>query len=142
MFFLGTHTPRLDEKGRLVLPAKFRDALQEGLVITQGQEHCLTVWPQDGFMAEAARVQSKPMTNKDSRDYRRVLFAGAEQVVPDKQGRIGIPLFLRAAAGLSKDVVVTGIGDRLEIWDPERWAEYRAGAQARFYEVDEGADAD
>ena len=75
MFFMGTYTPKLDEKGRLFLPAKFRDALAEGLVITQGQDNCLTVWPEQTFMAEAARAQATPMTNKDARDYRRVLFA-------------------------------------------------------------------
>ena len=118
MFFMGTYTPKLDEKGRLFLPAKFRDALAEGLVITQGQDNCLTVWPEQTFMAEAARAQATPMTNKDARDYRRVLFAGAEQGTPDKQGRIGIPTFLRASAGLERDVVVVShdafgyLGDR------------------------------
>ena len=86
MFFMGTYTPKVDDKGRLFLPAKFRDALSEGLVITQGQENCLTVWPEATFMAEARRAQETPMTNKDARDYRRVLFAGAEQGTPDKQG--------------------------------------------------------
>ncbi|MCL8026997.1 division/cell wall cluster transcriptional repressor MraZ [Nocardioides bruguierae] len=134
---MGTHTPKLDEKGRLVLPAKFRDGLSDGLVITQGQESCLTVWPEQTFMTEANRVQSQPMTNKDSRDYRRVLFGGAEQTVPDKQGRIGIPLFLRASAGLEKDVVVVGVGDRVEIWSPQRWEQYQTGAQQKFTDLDE-----
>src|SRR3546814_20880793 len=83
-------------------------------------------------MAEAARAQATPMTNKDARDYRRVLFAGAEQGTPDKQGRIGIPTFLRASAGLERDVVVVGVGDRVEIWAPQRWEEYSSGAQAKF----------
>ena len=137
MFFMGTYTPKVDEKGRLFLPAKFRDALSEGLVITQGQENCLTVWPETTFMTEAKRAQETPMTNKDARDYRRVLFAGAEQGTPDKQGRIGIPPFLRASAGIERDVVVAGVGDRVEIWNPQRWHEYATGAQAKFAELDE-----
>ena len=137
MFFMGTYTPKVDEKGRLFLPAKFRDALSEGLVITQGQENCLTVWPEATFMAEARRAQETPMTNKDARDYRRVLFAGAEQGTPDKQGRIGISPILRASAGIERDVVVAGVGDRVEIWNPQRWAEYSTGAQAKFAELDE-----
>ena len=137
MFFMGTYTPKVDEKGRLFLPAKFRDALSEGLVITQGQENCLTVWPEATFMAEARRAQETPMTNKDARDYRRVLFAGAEQGTPDKQGRIGISPILRASAGIERDVVVAGVGDRVEIWNPQRWTEYSAGAQAKFAELDE-----
>jgi len=137
MFFMGTYTPKLDEKGRLFLPAKFRDRLAEGLVVTQGQENCLVVWPEDVFMQEAARAQQTPMTSRAARDYARVLFAGAEQGVPDKQGRVGIPPLLRAYAGLTKDVVVIGVMDRIEIWDPQRWADYSAGAQAKFAELDE-----
>ncbi|MBM7506727.1 division/cell wall cluster transcriptional repressor MraZ [Nocardioides salarius] len=134
---MGTYTPKVDDKGRLFLPAKFRDALSEGLVITQGQENCLTVWPEATFMAEARRAQETPMTNKDARDYRRVLFAGAEQGTPDKQGRIGISPILRASAGIERDVVVAGVGDRVEIWNPQRWTEYSTGAQAKFAELDE-----
>lgn len=137
MFFMGTYTPKIDEKGRLFLPAKFRDRLAEGLVITQGQENCLVVWPQEAFLEEAARAGSTPMTNRDARDYVRSFFANAEQAIPDKQGRIGIPATLRAYASLSRDVVVVGVMDRLEIWDPERWAEYSAAAAAKFATLDE-----
>jgi MraZ protein len=137
MFFMGTYTPKLDDKGRLFLPAKFRERLSEGVVVTQGQENCLVVWPEDVFMAEARRAQQTPMTNRGARDYARVLFGGAEQGTPDKQGRIGISPLLRAYAGLGKDVVVIGVMDRIEIWDPARWTEYNAGAQAKFADLDE-----
>ncbi len=108
MFFMGTYTPKLDEKGRLFLPAKFRDRLAEGLVVTQGQENCLVVWPTDVFMEEARRAQATPMTVRGARDYARVLFAGADEGSLDKQGRIGIPATLREYAGLDRDVVVIG----------------------------------
>lgn len=137
MFFMGTFTPKLDEKGRLFLPAKFRDRLAEGVVVTQGQENCLVVWPEDVFMAEAQRAQQTPMTSRGARDYARVLFGGAEPGVPDKQGRIGISPILRAYAGLTKEVVVIGVMDRIEIWDPERWRDYSAVAQAKFADLDE-----
>jgi len=137
MFFMGTYTPKLDDKGRLFLPAKFRDRLAEGLVVTQGQENCLVVWPEDVFMQEAQRAQQTPMTQRGARDYARVLFAGAEQGTPDKQGRVSIPPLLRAYAGLDKDVVVIGVMDRIEIWDPQRWSEYSSQAQAKFAELDE-----
>jgi MraZ protein len=137
MFFMGTYTPKLDDKGRLFLPAKFRDRLAEGLVVTQGQENCLVVWPEDVFLQEAERAQQTPLTSRDARDYSRMLFAGAEQGTPDKQGRVGIPPHLRAYAGLDKDVVVIGVSDRLEIWDSTRWAEYSAQAQAKFADLDE-----
>lgn len=137
MFFMGTYTPKLDDKGRLFLPAKFRDGLSEGLVVTQGQENCLVVWPHGVFMEEARRAQSTPMTVRGARDYARVLFAGADESALDKQGRIGIQASLRDYAGLERDVVVIGVMDRIEIWNPDRWREYSAGAQAKFAELDE-----
>ncbi|UDY22495.1 division/cell wall cluster transcriptional repressor MraZ [Nocardioides sp. Kera G14] len=137
MFFMGTYTPKLDDKGRLFLPAKFRERLSEGVVVTQGQENCLVVWPEDVFMEEAKRAQQTPLTNRGARDYARVLFGGAEQGTPDKQGRIGISPLLRSYAGLDKDVVVIGVMDRIEIWDPQKWADYSSGAQAKFAELDE-----
>ena len=91
MFFMGTYTPKLDEKGRLFLPAKFRDQLAEGLVVTRGQERCLTVWPTADFMELTRRAQEAPVTVKGARDYARFLFAGADEESPDKQGRISHP---------------------------------------------------
>ena len=78
MLFMGTYTPKLDDKGRLFLPAKFRDRLGEGLVVTQGQDKCLVVWPTDVFAEEAERASARPMTNRAARRYARVLFAGGE----------------------------------------------------------------
>lgn len=138
MFFMGTYTPRLDEKGRLFLPAKFRDRLAEGVVVTRGQEKCLVVWPTDVFEAEAARVMAQPREVRGSRDVTRAFFSGAEPGTPDKQGRIGIPPLLRAYAGLSKDVAVIGVGDRLEIWDQARWLEYDAETAEKYSDLDEG----
>ncbi|GGO69690.1 division/cell wall cluster transcriptional repressor MraZ [Nocardioides deserti] len=140
MFFMGTYTPRLDEKGRLFLPAKFRDRLAEGLVVTQGQENCLVVWPSDVFMQEAQRARAAPMTNKSAREYARVLFAGADEGSLDKQGRISIPANLREYASLEKDVVVIGVMDRIEIWDPARWEAFSSEAQRKFAELDEAGE--
>ena len=137
MFFMGTYTPKLDDKGRLFLPAKFRDQLAEGLVVTRGQEFCLTVWPMADFVELTRRAQEAPVTVKGARDYTRFLFAGASEETPDKQGRISIPTMLREYAGLQRDVVVIGVMNRIEIWDPVRWQEYSAGAQAKFAELDE-----
>ena len=140
MFFMGTYTPRLDEKGRLFLPAKFRDRLAEGLVVTQGQENCLVVWPSDVFMQEAQRARATPMTNRSAREYARVLFAGADEGALDKQGRISIPANLREYASLEKDVVVIGVMDRIEIWDPARWEAFSNEAQRKFAELDEAGE--
>jgi MraZ protein len=137
MLFMGTYTPKLDDKGRLFLPAKFRDRLAEGLVVTQGQENCLVVWPHDVFEEEAERAAARPMTSKAARRYARVLFAGGDESTPDKQGRVGIPAHLREYAELERDVVVIGVRDRLEIWNPARWAEFQAEAMADFADLDE-----
>jgi MraZ protein len=140
MLFMGTYTPKLDDKGRLFLPAKFRDRLSEGLVVTQGQENCLVVWPSDVFAEEADRAAARPMTNRAARRYARVLFAGGDEGTPDKQGRIGIPAHLRDYAGLERDVVVIGVRDRLEIWNPDRWREFQEDAMGDFVDLDEDDD--
>ena len=102
--FLGTHTPRLDDKGRLILPAKFRDELAGGVVITKGQERCLYVFPVAEFARIAAQLREQPMTHKAARAYSRVFFASAHDEVPDKQGRVTIPAHLREYAGLDRDL--------------------------------------
>ena len=132
--FLGTHTPKLDEKGRLFLPARFREELAEGVVITKGQERCLYVFKRADFVEQAAKLQAAPITAKAARDFGRMLFAGAVDDAPDKQGRVTVPAPLRAYAGLSKDCVVIGANTRLEIWDAATWATYEAEQDVAFAE--------
>jgi len=133
--FLGTHTPRLDDKGRLVLPAKFRDELAEGLVVTRGQERSLTIWPVAAFTRFTQQVQTAPQTSRDVRDYLRMLFAGASDEVPDKQGRITLPPLLRDYAGLDRECVVIGMSDRVEVWESTRWEQYSAEHESSFAEL-------
>ncbi len=135
--FLGTHSPRLDDKGRLILPAKFRDELAEGLVITKGQERCLYVWPMAEFARITEQMRNAPVTSKAARDYMRVFFAGAFDQVPDKQGRITIPSPLREYAGLTRDCVVIGANTRVEIWDAKAWNRYLAEQEEAFAELSE-----
>jgi MraZ protein len=122
--FLGTHTPRLDDKGRLFLPAKYRDELAGGLVITKGQERCLYVFPLAEFTRITEVLRTAPVTGKAVRDYSRVFFASASDELPDKQGRITIPPALRQYAGLQRDCAVVGANTRLEIWDVGAWQGY------------------
>ena len=89
--FLGTHTPKLDDKGRLILPAKFRDELADGLVITRFQERCLAIWPISSFVDMTKTVRSASSSQQGVRDYQRMLASGASDETPDKQGRITIP---------------------------------------------------
>ncbi|GAA2355987.1 division/cell wall cluster transcriptional repressor MraZ [Saccharopolyspora halophila] len=122
--FLGTHHPKLDDKGRLTLPAKFRDALAGGLMVTKGQDHCLYVFPRDEFEQMARKVAEAPFTNEAVRAYQRYLFAGTDEQRPDGQGRIAIAPELRRYAGLNKECVVVGAMTRLEIWQADRWQSY------------------
>ncbi len=133
--FFGTYTPKLDDKGRLFLPAHFRKDLAEGLVVTRGQERCLTVWSMEDFNRLTERLRQAPITNKGTRDYVRMLFAAAQQEVPDKQGRITIPGQLREYASLQKDVMVIGAMNRVEIWDPESWQSYSEEQEQVFADL-------
>jgi MraZ protein len=130
--FLGTHTPRLDEKGRLFLPAKYREELAGGLVITKGQDRCLYVFPVAEFGRITEAMSAAPVTPKGLRDYSRVLFASASDETPDKQGRITIPPGLREYAGLTRDCAVIGANTRLEIWDSAAWESYLAEQEDAF----------
>ena len=135
MFFMGTYTPKLDEKGRLFLPAKFRDELAEGLVVTRGQERCLYVWSMEEFGKLTERMREVPVTNKAGRDYVRMFFAGASDETPDKQGRITVPPMLRDYASLSKDCIVIGAMNRVEIWDATSWQTYSDQQEQAFADL-------
>jgi MraZ protein len=135
--FLGTHTPRLDDKGRLFLPAKFRDRLASGLVVTRGQERCLYVFPMDEFVRVAETMRNAPVTSKIVRDYLRVFLSGASDEIPDKQGRVTIPSTLREYAGLTRDCTVIGAGSRVELWDTNAWNTYLASTEQAFADQSE-----
>ena len=130
--FLGTHAPRLDEKGRLILPAKFREELAGGIVLTRGQEHCLYAFTSAEFERMYAQLREAPLAQKQARDYVRVMLSGADSQIPDKQGRITIPAPLRAYAGLGRDLAVIGAGARVEIWDAAAWEGYQADHEQVF----------
>lgn len=135
--FLGTHTPRLDEKGRFFLPAKFRDDLRGGLVITRQHGRCLAIYPKDVFEAEAMKAMTGSTTLAKVRDYQRMLASGAEEEKPDSQGRLFIPPALRAYAELDRELVVIGAINRVEVWDAAAWAAYSAEQEASFAEMNE-----
>ena len=135
--FLGTHAPRLDDKGRLFLPAKYREEVAGGVVLTKGQERCLFVFTAEGFAEKARQLQEAPLSAKAARDYARQFFGSASDETPDRQGRITVPPGLRAYAGLDRDCVVVGANTRLEIWDAAAWAAYEAEHEQAFAELAE-----
>jgi MraZ protein len=135
--FFGTYTPRLDDKGRIFLPAKFRDELAEGLVVTRGQERCLYVWSMEEFTKLTERLRDTSVTNKSARDYVRMFFAGASDETPDKQGRITVPPMLRGYASLERDCIVIGAMNRIEIWDAASWQTYSDQQEQAFADLSE-----
>lgn len=135
--FLGTHAPRLDEKGRLVLPAKFREGLSTGVVLTKGQDRSIVVWPAAEFAAYSERLNEASRSDARVRAYLRVLFSGAFDEIPDRQGRVTMPAALREYAGLDRDVVVVGNGTTVEIWDAQAWTTYLDGQEEGFSDLSE-----
>ena len=120
---LGTYTPKLDDKGRVILPAKFREELAGGIVVTRGQENCLYVFS----TAEFEQVHERM----------RMFLSGASSELPDTQNRITLPVPLRTYAGLDRDLVVIGAGSHAEIWDAEAWNTYLAATESGYSEMEE-----
>lgn len=119
--FMSEYNHTLDAKGRLIIPSKFREALGEEFVVSKGMDGCLFVYANDDWNAFEQKLTSLPLINKDARQFARFFLAGAAQVEVDKQGRILLPAGLREFAGLDKDVVLVGVGSRIEIWSKEKW---------------------
>ncbi|RRD60206.1 division/cell wall cluster transcriptional repressor MraZ [Leucobacter sp. OH1287] len=134
--FLGTFNPKLDDKGRLILPAKFRD-LCSGVVITRGQENCLYMFTQAEFERIHQEIKQAPLTSKQGRNFLRVFLAGAHDEMPDKQNRVTIPQALRKYASLERELAVVGVGSRVEIWDAKQWQEYLDAQEQAFAEIEE-----
>ncbi|GAA2536949.1 hypothetical protein GCM10009860_16840 [Microbacterium mitrae] len=134
---LGTHSPKLDDKGRVILPAKFREDLAGGVVITRGQERCLYVFSNAEFESVHERIRQAPLSNKQARDFLRMFLSGASAEMPDSQNRITIPPALRQYAGLEKELVVTGVGAHAEIWNADAWNNYLAGNEEAYAEMEQ-----
>ncbi|MFI8632273.1 division/cell wall cluster transcriptional repressor MraZ [Microbacterium sp. NPDC077663] len=134
---LGTHTPKLDDKGRVILPAKFRDDLGPGVVITRGQERCLYVFSSAEFERVYERIREAPLTNKQARDFQRMFLSGASAEKPDSQNRITIPPHLRTYAALDRELVVTGVGAHAEIWNADAWNAYADSNEDTYSDMEQ-----
>ena len=121
--FMGEYSHTIDTKGRLIIPSKFREELGETFVVTKGLDGCLFVFSDEEWKAFEIKLKSLPLTNKNARQFARFFVAGATPCELDKQGRILLPATLREFAGLEKDVVLTGMLNRIEIWSKEKWTE-------------------
>ena len=121
--FMGEYNHTIDPKGRLIIPAKFREALGDEFVVTKGLDGCLFVYANTEWNNFEEKLRTLPLTNKNARQFTRFFLAGAAACEVDKQGRILIPQVLREFAKLEKDVVLLGVASRIEIWSKEVWEE-------------------
>ena len=127
---LGEFQHSLDTKGRMAIPAKFRDKLVSGAIITRGIDNCLFVFAHAEWEALATKLIALPLAQANSRAFVRLMLAGASDVVFDNQGSILIPDYLRKYAGLKKDVVVAGLYNRIEVWDESAWQSYKTKTES------------
>lgn len=123
--FLGEFTHTIDNKGRLTIPAKLRGLLAAGLVVTRGFDQNLMLYPLDEWEKLAENISERPLADKDMRDFRRRVFSGAADLLPDRQGRILLPQYLRDFAGIDGEVVINGMFNYLEIWASASWQTVR-----------------
>lgn len=134
--FLGEHQHTLDSKGRVILPARFRERLAEGLVFAPSQDRCIDIYPREAFERRVAELRAVPREDQRARAYLRVFLAGAQEEEPDSQGRVTIPQRLREYAALDKELTINGADEKVEIWDRRTWEEYRAHAEDAFANLD------
>jgi MraZ protein len=135
--FMGEYQHSIDDKGRLTIPAKFRDALGPTFVITRGLDNCLFVYPQQEWAAMEQKLKALPLMKADARAFTRFFLAGATECELDRQGRVNIPANLREHAGLDKDCVIIGVSSRVEIWSKENWEAYSKLSEQSFNDIAE-----
>ena len=135
--FMGEYQHTIDDKGRLIMPAKFRDGLGEKFVVTKGLDGCLFVYEMDEWQVLETKLRNLPFTKADARAFARFFFSGATECELDKQGRILLPTNLRDHAQLQKDVFIIGVSSRLEIWSKEVWEDYSSKTEASYEELAE-----
>lgn len=133
--FMGEYNHTIDAKGRVIVPAKFREVLGDEFVVTKGLDGCLYGYANDDWNAFEEKLKTLPITNKNTRQFTRFFLAGAASCEIDKQGRILLPAVLREFAGLNKDVVLVGVASRIEIWSKEKWLETTAEYDNNMDEV-------
>jgi len=135
--FMGEYQHTIDEKGRLIIPAKFRDDLGQTFVLTRGLDQCVFGYPMDEWKALEQKLKALPFTKKDARAFSRFFFSGAAECQLDKQGRVNITQPLRDYADLEKECVIIGVSSRIEIWSKSKWESYYESSESSFEEISE-----
>ncbi|MBU0503085.1 MAG: division/cell wall cluster transcriptional repressor MraZ [Candidatus Omnitrophota bacterium] len=139
--FYGEFIHSIDRKGRLILPAKFREVSKNNFIekffITRGLDKCLFMFGEEEWKQQEQKFKAASFTRQESRVFNRIYFSGAMDIIPDRQGRILLPQYLKDFAEIKKDVVIAGISNRIEIWSREKWVEFYGNWRQSFEEIAE-----
>ncbi len=135
--FMGTYEHTIDEKGRLIIPSRFREELGDTFVVTKGLDNCLFVYPMNEWRQLEEKLKALPFTRADARAFVRFFFSGAAECSLDKQGRVVVPANLREYARLDREAVIIGVSSRVEIWSPEGWSSYEKDAELSYEDIAE-----
>ena len=139
--FYGEYKHGIDRKGRIILPARFRQIYKENGIerffITRGLDKCIFMFSDEEWRSQEVKFKAMSFTKKESRSFNRLFFSGAVDVVPDKQGRFIIPPYLKRYAGIKKDVIIIGISNRIEIWDESIWQDFYSNCSSTFEQIAE-----
>lgn len=139
--FYGEYLHSIDRKGRLILPAKFREAAKGGFVekfyLTRGLDKCLFMFSEEEWRTQEGKFKAIPFTKQEARTFNRLYFSGAVEIVPDRQGRILLPQYLKDFAEIKREVIVVGVSNRIEIWAKNKWEEFYGSSRQSFEEIAE-----
>ncbi|MFA5090132.1 MAG: division/cell wall cluster transcriptional repressor MraZ [Candidatus Omnitrophota bacterium] len=139
--FYGEYLHSIDRKGRLILPAKFRDAAKgnfiEKFFVTRGLDKCLFMFSEEEWRTQENKFKAMPFTKQEARTFNRLYFSGAIEVIPDKQGRILLAQYLKDFAEIKKEVIIVGVSNRIEIWAKDKWQEFYGSFRPSFEEIAE-----
>ncbi len=139
--FYGEYNHGIDRKGRLILPARFREVCKEQSIdkffITRGLDKCIFMFTEEEWRIQERKFKGLSFTKQESRKFNRLFFSGAVEILPDKQGRFIIPTYLKHYAGISKEAIVIGVSNRIEIWDSEIWKQFFRNSSGTFEQVAE-----
>ncbi|MBN7275140.1 division/cell wall cluster transcriptional repressor MraZ [Ligilactobacillus pobuzihii] len=135
--FMGEYRHSIDTKGRIIIPAKFRDELAGKCILTRGLDGCLFGYPMDEWQNLEEKLKKLPLTKRDARSFVRFFYSAATESAFDKQGRVNIPQSLRSHAGVEKKCVIVGVSNRFEIWSEDRWQDFSDNAEENFDDIAE-----
>jgi len=139
--FYGEYLHSIDRKGRIILPAKFREVAKahfvEKFFVTRGLDKCLFMFSEEEWRSQENKFKSISFTKQESRTFNRIYFSGAGEIIPDRQGRILLPQYLKDFADIKKDVVIVGVSNRIEIWAKDKWQEFYGNSRQSFESIAE-----